>query len=144
MATPRCAMPPVAPSNSSSADNQPSTVAALPPAKWTKKAAKRRCEAELLCECHEGTDLQLSPISYTNNLLALTSPMPASPAPHLPLSIECSDITTPQAPAPVFSPPPALALCRHQCRPSWSNRLHLPQRGCYSPHQPQRHRLQHH
>jgi hypothetical protein len=53
-------------------------VIASPPAKWTQKAARRRCKAELPCETDFIDKLMLSPISCAFS--TSPSPKPVSPA----------------------------------------------------------------
>jgi hypothetical protein len=101
-----------------------------PPAKRTRKAARRRCEAELLRDGGEEGDLLLSPLmrpspalmpwlptpppapipTPRSALLVLTSPQgpltPACSSPEQPLPIAAPVIpSTP--PTPCVSPPPA-------------------------------------
>jgi hypothetical protein len=84
----------------------PATVAS-PPAKQTRKAAKRRCEVELLREDITDDQILLSPISQAGK-----SPLsPVSPA--LPTPIDSAPtFSPPSEPTPSLpsSPPPALLI----------------------------------
>jgi hypothetical protein len=95
-----------------------------PPAKRTRRAVKRRCEAELL-RIEEGENtLLLSPLhaSPTPQLLSplsttTTSPTPRTPPPLSPLKQDQSTqvLTTPEPPSPTAAPtdlftPPPVAL----------------------------------
>jgi hypothetical protein len=84
-------------------ETSPTTVAS-PPAKRTRKAAKRRCEAELLRESNADDELLLSPISP-----ARTAPLsPVPPAPSTSKESDSDPACTP--PSEPSSPSPALLI----------------------------------
>jgi hypothetical protein len=79
----------------------PQPTIASPPAKRTPKAARRRCEAELLCGSDADDDLQLSPISQ-----ARPAPLPLdSPSSPTPIDLEPVPALSP-LPDSTSSPPP--------------------------------------
>jgi hypothetical protein len=82
---------PSPPASSPPKEPSPATIAS-PPAKRTRKAAKRRCEAELLRESHADDELLLSPIS------------PARTAPFSPVPPD-STTSKESDSAPTFTPP---------------------------------------
>jgi hypothetical protein len=82
---------PSPPTSTPPEERSPATIAS-PPAKRTRKAAKRRCEVELLRESNGDDEVLLSPISP-----ARTAPLsPVSPAPTTPKESDS---------APTLSPP---------------------------------------
>jgi hypothetical protein len=100
----------------------PATIAS-PPAKRTRKAAKRRCEVELLRESNADDDVLLSPISQART--APFSPGPFSPAPNTPIESDFArrsrhhqsrPATSASRPeAYVFSTDPDRIVCRKCC-----------------------------
>jgi hypothetical protein len=71
------------PSSSTRQDSPSPAVTASPPAKWTQKATRHRCEVELRRETDSADKLLLTPISHA--LETPPSPKPVSPA-SLPVS----------------------------------------------------------
>ncbi len=94
----------------------PATIAS-PPAKRTRKAARRRCEVELLRESNADDEILLSPISQARTApLSPVSPTPPTPiesdstltfSPHSePTSSQPSSPTPAESPVGPPSPPP--------------------------------------
>jgi hypothetical protein len=90
----------------------PPTETISPPAKRSRKAAKRRCEVELLREVDSEEELQLSPVDLNRQAPPIESPpslMPLStPAPSLSLADSKVGLPT-TLPSPISTPATSLS-----------------------------------
>jgi hypothetical protein len=90
----------------------PSPPLISPPAKRTRKAAKRRCEVELLRDEELEGEIQLSPLSCATHTPSLSPPTPPTPPENddLQLLLSSPTPTSPSAlpmPSPTTSSPPS-------------------------------------
>ncbi len=137
---------PTAPSSLTSTPQESPSPAetATPPAKRTLKAARHRCEVELLHDSDTDDELLLSPVSQAR----LATPVVSDSAPVIPPTpgrsppMPTTSMTVPTlSPIQAESPAGILShLPRHPLRcPSRSCRLSLLKRRCFCARQPARH-----